>query len=98
MRWRVQISQPESRPSGTERYLRVVHPAVRGCRGIVAAVAGFSAADAIGGRGGPAPAHGLPGFLGSDFPLNFPHCPATPLAITAPSRTPPALSRPAARA
>ena len=57
MRWRVQISQPESRPSGTERYLRVVHPAVRGCRGIVAAVAVFSAAGAIGGRTNSSAAH-----------------------------------------
>src|SRR5260221_6768331 len=85
MRWRVQISQRESRPSGTERYLRVVHPAVRGCRGIVAAVVVFSAAGAIGGRGGLALASGYLAFLGSYCLLNFRQCRATHCAITGPS-------------
>src|SRR5260370_25931163 len=87
MRWRVQISQPESRPSGTERYLRVVHPAVRGCRGIVAAVAVFSAAGAIGGRGGLALASGYLAFLGSYCLLNFRQCRETHCAITGPGWT-----------
>src|SRR6266851_5447791 len=84
MRWRVQISQRESRPSGAERYLRVVHPAVRGCRGIVAAVAVFSAAGAIGGRGGLALASGYLAFLGSYCLLNFRQCRETHCAITGP--------------
>src|SRR5260221_14697062 len=87
MRWRVQISQPESRPSGTERYLRVVHPAVRGCRGIVAAVAVFSAAGAIGGRGGLALASSYLAFLGSYCLLNFRQCRETHCAITGPGWT-----------
>src|SRR5258706_4851053 len=87
MRWRVQISQPDSRPSGTERYLRVVHPAIRGCRGIVAAVAVFSAAGAIGGRGGLALASGYLAFLGSYCLLNFPQGRETHCAITRPGRT-----------
>src|SRR5260221_12098271 len=91
MRWRVQISQPESRPSGTERYLRVVHPAVRGCRGIVAAVAVFSAAGAIGGRGGLALASGHPAFPGRYCPLNFPQGRGTHRAITGPGWAPAAL-------
>jgi hypothetical protein len=81
----VRVSQPESRLSGTERYLRLVHPVVRGCRGIVAAVAMFSAAGAIGGRGGLALASGYLAFLGSYCLLNFRQCRETHCAITGPS-------------
>src|SRR5260370_40023157 len=87
MRWRVQISQPESRPSGTERYLRVVHPAVRGCRGIVAAVAVFSAAGSLRGRGRAALASGYLAFLGTYCLLNFRQCRETHCAITGPGWT-----------
>jgi hypothetical protein len=83
----VQISQPESRPGGAERYLRLAHPAVRGCRGIVAAVAVFSAAGAIGGRGGLALASGYLAFLGSYCLLNFRQCRETHCAITGPGWT-----------
>jgi hypothetical protein len=67
----LQVSQLESRPSGTERYLRLVHPVVRGCQGIVVAVAVFSAAGAIGGRGGLA----LAGFPGQLLPAELPAVP-----------------------
>src|SRR5260370_26762269 len=87
MRWRVQISQRESRPSGTERYLRLVHPVVWGWRGIVAAVAVFSAAGAIGSRGGLALASGYLAFLGSYCLLNFRQCRETHCVITGPGWT-----------
>jgi hypothetical protein len=83
----MQVSQPESRPSGTERYLRLVHPVVRGCRGIVAAVAVFSAAGAMGGRGGLALASGYLAFLGSYCLLNFRQCRETHCVITGPGWT-----------
>ena len=83
----VRVSQPESRPGGTERYLRLVHPVVRGRRGIVAAVAVFSAAGAIGGRGGLALASGYLAFLGSYCLLNFRQCRETHCAITGPGWT-----------
>jgi hypothetical protein len=81
------VSQPESGPSGTERYLRLVHPVVRGCRGIVAAVAVFAAAGAIGGRGGLALASGYLAFLGSYCLLNFRQCRETHCAVTGPGWT-----------
>src|SRR5216684_3281228 len=80
-------SQPESPRTRTEQYLRVVHPAVRGCRGIVTAVAVFSAAGAIGGRGGLALASGYLAFLGSYCLLNFRQCRETHCAITGPGWT-----------
>ena len=83
----MQVSQPESRPSGTGRYLRLVHPVVRGCRGIVVAVAVFAAAGAIGGRGGLALASGYLVFLGSYCLLNFRECRETHCAITGPGWT-----------
>ena len=83
----MQISQPESRPSGTERYLRLVHPVVRGCRGIAIAVAVFAAAGALGGRGGLALASGYLAFLGSYCLLNFRQCRETHCAITGPGWT-----------
>lgn len=83
----MQVSQPESRPSGTERYLRLAHPVVRGCRGIVAAVAVFSAAGAIGGRGGLALAAGYLAFLGTYCLLNYRHCRETHCAVTGPGWT-----------
>ena len=83
----MQVSQPVSRPSGTERYLRLVHPVVRGCRGIVAAVAVFSAAGAIGGGGGLALASSYLAFLGSYCLLNFRHCRETHCAVTGPGWT-----------
>ncbi len=81
------MSQPESGPSGTERYLWLVHPVVRGCRGIVAAVAVFAAAGAIGGRGGLALASGYLAFLGSYCLLNFRQCRETHCAVTGPGWT-----------
>jgi hypothetical protein len=83
----VQVSQPESRLSGAERYLRLARPVVRGCRGIVAAVAVFSVAGAIGGRGGLALASGCLAFLGSYCLLNFRQCRETHCAITGPGWT-----------
>src|SRR5258708_28711789 len=83
----MQVSQPESRPSGTERYLRLVHPVVRGCRGIAIAVAVFAAAGALGGRGGLALASGYLAFLGTYCLLNFRQCRETHCAITGPGWT-----------
>ena len=83
----MQVSQPESRPSAAERYLRLVHPVVRGCRGIVAAVAVFAAAGAIGGQGGLALASGYLAFLGSYCLLNFRRCRETHCAVTGPGWT-----------
>src|SRR5260370_32844630 len=87
MRWRVQISQPGVRLSGTEGYLRLVRRVVRGCRGIAIAVAVFSAAGALGGRGGLALASGYLAFLGSYCLLNFRQCRETHCAITGPGWT-----------
>src|SRR5260370_31281724 len=87
MRWRVQISQPGVRLSGTEGYLRLVRRVVRGCRGIAIAVAVFSAAGAVGGRGGLAVASGYLAFLGSYCLLNFRQCRETHCAITGPGWT-----------
>src|SRR5260370_7354538 len=87
MRWRVQISQPGVRLSGTEGYLRLVHPVVRGCRGIAIGVAVFAAAGALGGRGGLALASGYLAFLGSYCLLNFRQCRETHCAITGPGWT-----------
>ena len=83
----MQISQPESRLSVTERFLRLVHPVVRGCRGIAIAVAVFAAAGALGGRGGLALASGYLAFLGSYCLLNFRQCRETHCAITGPGWT-----------
>jgi hypothetical protein len=83
----VQVSQPETCPSGTERYLRLVRPVVRGCCGMVAAVAVFAAAGAIGGRGGLALASGYLAFLGSYCLLNFRQCRETHCVITGPGWT-----------
>ena len=83
----MQLSQPESRPSGTGRYLRLVDPVVRGCRGVVAAVAVFAAAGVLGGRGGLALASGYLVFLGSYCLLNFRQCRETHCAITGPGWT-----------
>src|SRR5712692_309015 len=83
----VQTRQPASRPSGTKRYLRLIRPVVRGCPGIVAAVAVFSAAAAIGGRGGLAIASSYLAFLGSYCLLNFRQCRETHCAVTGPGWT-----------
>ena len=83
----MQASQPGSRPTGTERYLRLASPLVRGCRGIAAAVAVFAAAGAMGGRGGLALASGYQAFLGSYCLLNFRHCRETHCAVTGPGWT-----------
>jgi hypothetical protein len=80
-------SQPESPRIRTERYLRLVRPAARGCWGIAAAVAVFSAAGALGGRGGLALASGYLAFLGSYCLLNFRQCRETHCAITGPGWT-----------
>jgi hypothetical protein len=74
-------------PGRDGRYLRLVHPVVRGCRGIVVAVAVFAAAGAIGGRGGLALASGYLVFLGSYCLLNFWECRETHCAITGPGWT-----------
>jgi hypothetical protein len=87
MRRRVQVSQPASPTSGTERYLRLVHPVVRGCRGIVVAVVAFSAAGAVGGKGGLALASGYLAFIGTYCLLNFRQCRETHCAITGPGWT-----------
>ena len=83
----MQISQPASRLSGTERYLRLVHPVVRGCRGIAIAVVVFSAAGALDSRGGLALASGYLAFLGTYCLLNFRQCRETHCAITGPGWT-----------
>lgn len=83
----MRVSQPEPHPSGTERYLRLVQPVVRGCPGVVAAVAVFLAAGALGGRGGLALASGYLAFLGSYCLLNFRQCRETHCAITGPGWT-----------
>jgi hypothetical protein len=79
--------QPESPRTRTEQYLRLVRPVARGCWGIVAAVAVFSAAGALGGRGGLALASGYLAFLGSYCLLNFRQCRETHCAITGPGWT-----------
>ncbi len=79
--------QPASPRTRTEQYLRLVRPAARGCWGIVAAVAVFSAAGAIGGRGGLALASGYLAFAGSYCLLNFRQCRETHCAITGPGWT-----------
>ena len=81
------VSQPESQPSGTGRYLRLVHPVVRGCPGIAAAVAVFAAAGAIGGRGGLALASCYLAVLGSYCLLNFRQCRETHCVVTGPGWT-----------
>ncbi len=83
----MQISQPGVRLSGTEGYLRLVHPVVRGCRGIAIGVAVFAAAGALGGRGGLALASGYLAFLGTYCLLNFRQCRETHCAITGPGWT-----------
>jgi hypothetical protein len=83
----MQSSQPDSPRTRTERYLRLVRPVARGCWGIVAAVAVFSAAGAIGGRGGLALASGYLAFLGSYCLLNFRQCREAHCAITGPGWT-----------
>ena len=80
-------NQPDSPRTRTERYLRLVGPAARGCWGIVAAVAVFSAAGAAGGRGGLALASGYLAFLGSYCLLNLRECRETHCAITGPGWT-----------
>jgi hypothetical protein len=79
--------QPESPRTRTERYLRLVRPVARGCWGIVAAVAVFSMAGAIGGRGGLALASSYLAFAGGYCLLNFRQCRETHCAITGPGWT-----------
>ena len=79
--------QPESPRTRAEQYLRLVRPAARGCWGIVAAVAVFSAAGAIGGRGGLALASSYLAFVGSYCLLNFRQCRETHCVITGPGWT-----------
>lgn len=79
--------QPASPRPRTQQYLRLVRPAVRGCWGIAAAVAVFSAAGAIGGRGGLALASGYLAFAGSYCLLNFRQCRETHCVITGPGWT-----------
>ena len=67
--------------------MRLVRPVARGCWGIVAAVAVFSAAGAIGGRGGLALASSYLAFVGSYCLLNFRQCRETHCAITGPGWT-----------
>src|ERR1022692_1902340 len=80
-------NQPDSPRTRTERYLRLVRPGARGCWGIVAAVAVFSAAGAADGRGGLALASGYLAFLGSYCLLNLRECRETHCAITGPGWT-----------
>jgi hypothetical protein len=79
--------QPASPRTRTQQYLRLVRPAARGCWGIVAAVAVFSAAGTAGGRGGLALASGYLAFVGSYCLLNFRPCRETHCAITGPGWT-----------
>jgi hypothetical protein len=79
--------QPRSSRTWTEQYLRLVRPAARGCWGIAAAVAVFSAAGAIGSRGGLALASSYLAFLGGYCLLNFRQCRETHCAITGPGWT-----------
>jgi hypothetical protein len=79
--------QSESPRTRTEQYLRLVRPVARGCWGIVAAVAVFSAAGTIGGRGGLALASSYLAFVGSYCLLNFRQCRETHCAITGPGWT-----------
>ena len=80
----MQARQLEPRAGGTERYLRLVRPMVRGCWGIAIAAAAFAAAGAIGGRGGLALASGYLAFLGGYCLLNFRHCREIHCAVTGP--------------
>jgi hypothetical protein len=71
----------------TEQYLRLVRPAVRGCPGVLVAVAAISAASAAGGRTGLVVASGYLAFIGSYCVLNFRQCRETHCAITGPGWT-----------
>ena len=74
-----------------ERYLRLVDPVVRGPAVVVATIAVFAAAGAVGGRGGVAVASAYVLFLGTYCLLNFWHCRETHCVVTGAGWTPLAL-------
>ena len=67
-----------------EHYRRAVEPAVRGVAGVVVTVAFFSAAAAVGGRGGVAIASAWIAVAGTYCLANFWHCRETHCAVTGP--------------
>jgi hypothetical protein len=70
-----------------EHYRRAVEPAVRGVAGVVATVAFFAAAAAVGGRGGVAIASAWVAVAGTYCLANFRHCRETHCAVTGPGWT-----------
>jgi hypothetical protein len=70
-----------------KRYRRAVEPAVRGVAGVVAAVAFFAAAAAVGGRAGLAIASAWVAIAGTYCLANFWHCRETHCAVTGPGWT-----------
>lgn len=67
-----------------EGYRRAVEPAVRGVAGVVATVAFFAAAAAVGGRGGVVIASVWVAIAGTYCLANFWHCRETHCAVTGP--------------
>jgi hypothetical protein len=70
-----------------ERYRRAVEPAVRGIAGVVASVAFFAAAAAVGGRAGVAIASVWVAVAGTYCLANSRHCRETHCAVTGPGWT-----------